>query len=84
MGKSSVYFITTRILPDRGRGPTLIVSPLLALMRNQIEAAGRLGVRALTVNSTNRETWPRIQRAVRNDEVDALLVSPEQAIAESW
>ena len=47
-GKSSVYFISTRILRDRGRGPTLIVSPLLALMRNQIEAAERLGVRART------------------------------------
>jgi hypothetical protein len=64
-GKSSVYFISTRILRDRGRGPTLIVSPLLALMRNQIDAAERLGVRALTVNSTNREDWPQIQRAVR-------------------
>ena len=52
-GKSSVYFISTRILRDRGRGPTLIVSPLLALMRNQIEAANRLGIRALTINSTS-------------------------------
>lgn len=51
-GKSSVYFLATRILRDRRRGPTLIVSPLLALMRNQIDAAERLGVRALTVNST--------------------------------
>ena len=52
-GKSSVYFIATRILRDRGRGPTLIVSPLLALMRNQIEAAGRLRIRALSINSTS-------------------------------
>lgn len=52
-GKSSVYFISTRILRDRGLGPTIIISPLLALMRNQIEAAGRLGIRAVTINSTN-------------------------------
>ena len=79
-GKSSVYFIATRILRDRDcrRGPTLIVSPLLALMRNQIEAAGRLGVRALFINSTNRQEWPDLRRAVPDDEVDALLISPER------
>lgn len=77
-GKSSVYFIATRILRDRGRGPTLIVSPLLALMRNQIEAADRLGIRALTINSTNREQWPRLQGEVRADRADALLISPER------
>jgi ATP-dependent DNA helicase RecQ len=77
-GKSSVYFISTRILRDSGRGPTLIVSPLLALMRNQIEAAERLGVRAFTVNSTNQDAWPEIEGAVRKNEVDALLVSPER------
>lgn len=83
-GKSSVYFIATRILRDRERGPTLIVSPLLALMRNQIEAADRLGVRALTINSTNRDAWPEIQRAVRKDEADALLVSPERLANEEF
>ncbi|WP_417814351.1 DEAD/DEAH box helicase [Thalassospira alkalitolerans] len=77
-GKSSVYFIATRILRDRGRGPTLIVSPLLALMRNQIEAADRLGIRALTINSTNRAQWPELERAVRENEADALLISPER------
>jgi ATP-dependent DNA helicase RecQ len=77
-GKSSVYFIATRILRDQGLGPTLIVSPLLALMRNQIEAAGRLGIQALTINSTNRDAWPELQRAIRDNEADALLVSPER------
>ena len=77
-GKSAVYFIATRILRDRGRGPTLIVSPLLALMRNQIEAANRLGIRALTINSTNRDEWPALHRAVRANEADALLISPER------
>ena len=77
-GKSSVYFISTRILRDRGRGPTLIVSPLLALMRNQIEAAGRLGIRAMTINSTNKDDWPQINTAVVKHSVDALLISTER------
>jgi ATP-dependent DNA helicase RecQ len=77
-GKSSVYFIATRILRDRGRGLTLIVSPLLALMRNQIEAADRLGISALTINSTNRDDWPKLQSAIRAGQVDALLISPER------
>lgn len=77
-GKSSVYFIATRILRDRGRGPTLIVSPLLALMRNQVEAAERLGIKALTINSTNQDQWPEFHRRILNNEVDALLISPER------
>ena len=77
-GKSSVYFIATRILRDSGRGPTLIVSPLLALMRNQIEAAKRLGINALSINSTNQRDWPNLRRAVHDDEADVLLVSPER------
>ena len=77
-GKSLVYFVATRILRDRGRGPTLIVSPLLALMRNQIEAAHQLGIRALTINSTNPGEWPTLERAVRENEADVLLISPER------
>lgn len=77
-GKSSVYFIATRILRDLGAGPTLIVSPLLALMRNQIDAAERLGIRALTINSTNQNEWPALIRSILNDEADALLISPER------
>ena len=77
-GKSTVYFIATRILRTNGRGPTLIVSPLLALMRNQIDAAERLGINALSINSTNRQMWPELQRAILGDEADALLVSPER------
>ncbi len=77
-GKSAVYFIATRLLRDRGFGPTLLVSPLLALMRNQIEAAERLGVRALTINSSNREEWGRVEEQVNADEVDVLLISPER------
>jgi ATP-dependent DNA helicase RecQ len=77
-GKSSVYFIATRILRDDGRGPTLIVSPLLALMRNQIDAAKRLGINAISINSTNRDDWPRYRAAISKNEVDALLVSPER------
>ncbi|HEX9828322.1 MAG TPA: DEAD/DEAH box helicase, partial [Flavobacteriaceae bacterium] len=56
-GKSSVYFISSKILRDQGKGPTIIISPLLALMRNQIEAAERLGINAVSINSTNIEDW---------------------------
>ena len=77
-GKSSVYFIATRILRDRRAGSTLIVSPLLALMRNQMDAARRLGIRALSINSTNRDEWPALTRSILGDEADALLISPER------
>ena len=77
-GKSAVYFIATRMLRDRGLGPTLLVSPLLALMRNQIEAAERLGVRAVTINSSNRDEWEQVEELVEADEVDVLLISPER------
>ncbi|MCU7960473.1 MAG: RecQ family ATP-dependent DNA helicase [gamma proteobacterium symbiont of Bathyaustriella thionipta] len=83
-GKSSVYFISTRILRDRGAGLTVIVSPLLALMRNQIEAANRLGIRAETINSTNQENWPEISAAMLADEVDAVLISPERLSNEEF
>ncbi len=77
-GKSVIYFIATRILRDRGLGPTVIVSPLLALMRNQIEAAERLGIKARSINSTNRDEWPALTRAIVEGKVDALLISPER------
>ena len=77
-GKSSVYFIATRLLRDAGAGPTLIVSPLLALMRNQTTAADRLGIRAISINSTNRDEWQALNRAILNNEADALLISPER------
>ena len=83
-GKSSVYFISTRILRDSGAGPTLIVSPLLALMRNQIEAARRLGIRAETINSTNRDDWEAVKNLVFQNNVDALLVSPERLSNEQF
>ncbi len=80
-GKSAVYFIATALLrndPTRPAGPTLIVSPLLALMRNQIAAAQRLGIRAYTVNSTNRDAWSEISSLLDADAVDLLLISPER------
>jgi ATP-dependent DNA helicase RecQ len=77
-GKSAVYFIATALLREAGAGPTLIVSPLLALMRNQIEAAGRLGIRAHTVNSTNRDAWDEVRELLEADAVDLLLISPER------
>lgn len=77
-GKSAVYFVATLLLRAQGAGPTVIVSPLLALMRNQIQAAERAGIRAATINSTNIEEWQPIQRAVADGEIDVLLVSPER------
>ncbi|MBM3696116.1 MAG: RecQ family ATP-dependent DNA helicase [Actinobacteria bacterium] len=77
-GKSAVYFIATRLLRRRGGGPTVIVSPLIALMRNQVEMADRLGVNSRTVNSTNREEWEPVFDAIRGGMVDLLLISPER------
>ena len=77
-GKSAVYFVATALLREAGAGPTLIVSPLLALMRNQIAAAERLGLRAHTVNSTNREEWDEVRDRLATDTVDLLLISPER------
>ncbi len=83
-GKSLVYWLATRVLRDRGEGPTVIISPLLALMRNQIAAAARIGLRAVTVNSSNRDAWPAIRDALAADEVDVLLVSPERLADEGF
>jgi ATP-dependent DNA helicase RecQ len=77
-GKSAVYFIATALLREAGAGPTLIVSPLLALMRNQIAAAERLGLRAHTINSTNREDWALVRDRLGAGTVDLLLISPER------
>ena len=77
-GKSAVYFVATALLREAGAGPTLIVSPLLALMRNQIAAAQRLGLRAHTINSTNREDWEQVRDQLAAGTVDLLLISPER------
>src|SRR3954452_18696437 len=77
-GKSAVYFVATKLLREAAAGPTLIVSPLLALMRNQIEAASRLGLRAHTINSTNRDAWDEVSALLEADAVDLLLISPER------
>ena len=77
-GKSAVYFVATLLLRRSGAGPTILVSPLLALMRDQIAAAARAGVRAVAINSTNPHEWSAIEQALGNDEVDVLLVSPER------
>src|SRR5829696_3788184 len=77
-GKSAVYFLSTALGREAGAGPTLIVSPLLALMRNQVAAAQRLGLRAHTVNSTNRDGWDEVAQLLRDDAVDLLLISPER------
>jgi ATP-dependent DNA helicase RecQ len=77
-GKSVVYFLATRILRDAGAGPTLIISPLLSLMRNQLLATEKLGVRAATIHSENVSEWGEVEAALANDALDLLMVSPER------
>jgi ATP-dependent DNA helicase RecQ len=77
-GKSLVYFLATKLLREQNAGPTLLISPLLALMRNQIEMAGRIGLRAVTIHSANREEWDTAEAALAANACDMLLVSPER------
>jgi ATP-dependent DNA helicase RecQ len=77
-GKSLIYFLATKFLRDQGAGCTLLISPLLSLMRNQIAAARIIGVRAETINSTNEADWERIEGELRRNEFDILLISPER------
>ncbi|MDX8150927.1 RecQ family ATP-dependent DNA helicase [Patulibacter brassicae] len=83
-GKSAVYFVATALLRARGAGPTLIVSPLLALMRNQLQAAEAMGLRAHTVNSTNQAEWATIEGLIEQDAVDLLLIGPERLNADRF
>lgn len=83
-GKSMVYFLSAKLLRDRGEGPTLLISPLLSLMRDQIQAAERIGVKAETVNSTNEEDWDEIESRLHAGEIDVLIVSPEKLSNEKF
>lgn len=83
-GKSAVYFVATAMLRTRGAGPTILVSPLIALMRNQLAAAEALGIEAATVNSSNREDWESTFDRIANDEIDLLLLSPERLANQSF
>ena len=77
-GKSAVYWAASSALRAAGKGPTLIVSPLLALMRDQVNAAERAGLKAATVNSTNQDDWDGAFAAIAANALDVLLVSPER------
>ena len=83
-GKSMVYFLATKLIRKSGSGPTLLISPLLSLMRNQLEAAGRIGLTARTINSTNNDEWNQIQEDLVADSVDVLLISPERLANDSF
>ncbi len=83
-GKSMVYFLATKLMRENGSGPTLLISPLLSLMRNQLEAAGRIGITARTINSTNNDEWDQIQEELIADSVDVLLISPERLANDSF
>ena len=83
-GKSFVYFIAAKLLREQGSGPALLISPLLALMRNQIAAANLMGVHALTIHSDNQENWAAVESKIESDEVDILLISPERLANERF
>lgn len=83
-GKSFVYFIATKLLREAGSGPALLISPLLALMRNQIMAAERMGVRAATINSDNTDEWEQVEAQLARGAVDILLISPERLANERF
>lgn len=83
-GKSFVYFIAIKLLREAGGGPALLISPLLALMRNQIAAAERMGVRAATINSDNVEDWTDVEGKLGKGEIDVLLISPERLANERF
>jgi ATP-dependent DNA helicase RecQ len=83
-GKSFVYFIATKLLREASSGPALLISPLLALMRNQIAAAERMGVRAATIHSDNQDEWTNVEAALARNEVDILLISPERLANERF
>lgn len=83
-GKSSVYFTSAKIFRDSRMGPTIIVSPLLALMRNQIESAQRLGIVAETMNSTNQNDWQVVTQRILNNQIDCLLISPERLVNDNF
>src|SRR5471030_656709 len=77
-GKSIVYFLATKLLRDQGSGPVILISPLLSLMRNQIMMARKIGIRAATIHSGNRDEWSFVETALEADACDILLVSPER------
>jgi ATP-dependent DNA helicase RecQ len=83
-GKSMVYFLATKVLRDQGKGPTLVVSPLLSLMRNQVTAAVNLGLKAGHYTSANPESWEDIQKRLLANEIDLLLISPERLANEEF
>ena len=83
-GKSFVYFIATKLLREVGNGPALLISPLLALMRNQISAAERMGIRAATINSDNTDDWTAVEAMLAQGKVDILLISPERLANERF
>src|SRR4028118_2239042 len=83
-GKSLVYFLATRLLRDRKAGPTLLISPLLAHMRNQIAAADRIGIKAATINSSNTDEWQRVKTDLLAGQIDVLLISPERLANEDF
>ena len=62
-------------------GVGIVISPLIALMRDQVEALKQLGVRAAALNSSlSREEFLDVRRAIANGELDLLYVTPERIV----
>ncbi|MDD3888833.1 MAG: RecQ family ATP-dependent DNA helicase [Syntrophomonadaceae bacterium] len=83
-GKSIVYFIATKLLREEGKGITLLISPLLSLMRNQIEMASKIGIRAATINSSNPDEWDEIEAELQKNSCDILLITPEKLVSRGF
>ncbi|WP_337982744.1 RecQ family ATP-dependent DNA helicase [Lysinibacillus sp. C5.1] len=83
-GKSIVYFIAAKLFRDQNKGLTIIISPLLALIRNQLEAAQKMGLNAYTINSDNTDDWEEVNEAIRNNSCDILVVAPERLQSNSF
>lgn len=76
-GKSLVYFLSTSWLREHNKGVTLVVSPLLALMQNQIDSAAQLGLSCAQINSRTKDTRKETLRAMQNGALDLVFVTPE-------
>lgn len=83
-GKSAVYFLAAKVLKQRGFGITIVISPLLSLMRNQVELARKFGVLADTINSTNENEWQKIMQQVNQGKINCLFISPERLANEEF
>ncbi|HEY2020518.1 DNA helicase RecQ [Paraburkholderia sp.] len=78
-GKSLCYQIPSLVRRERGFGAGIVVSPLIALMQDQVAALTEVGVRAAYLNSTlSSSEAMATERALRDGDIDLLYVAPER------